>query len=164
MTRRLLPHPLLTPILALIWLLLVNSLSPGHMLLGLLLGWSIPVFTLRFWPEQVHIHRPLTLLRFLGVVLYDILVANFHVAYLILRGPRHLAPGFVVMPLRLRSDLGISLLVNTICLTPGTVSSWLSPDRTRLVVHGLDVRDPQGLVETIRQRYETPLLEVFESC
>jgi multicomponent K+:H+ antiporter subunit E len=68
------------------------------------------------------------------------------------------------MPLRLRSDLGISLLANTICLTPGTVSSWLSPDRTRLVVHGLDVRDPQRLVETIRQRYEIPLLEVFESC
>jgi multisubunit Na+/H+ antiporter MnhE subunit len=51
MTSRLLPHPLLTPILALIWLLLANSLSPGHILLGLLLGWSIPVFTLRFWPD-----------------------------------------------------------------------------------------------------------------
>lgn len=164
MTRRLLPHPLLTPILALIWLLLVNSLSPGHILLGLLLGWSIPVFTLQFWPDPVRIRRPLVLLRFLVVVLYDILVANFHVAYLILRGPRQLAPGFVVMPLRLRSELGISLLANTISLTPGTVSSWLSPDRTRLVVHGLDVRDPQGLVETIQRRYESPLLEVFESC
>jgi multicomponent K+:H+ antiporter subunit E len=164
MTSRLLPHPLLTPILALVWLLLANSLSPGHILLGLLLGWGIPVFTLRFWPEQVRIHRPLTLLHFLGVVLYDILVANFNVAHLILRGPRHLEPGFVVVPLRLRSELGISLLANTVSLTPGTVSSWLSPDRTRLVVHGLDVRDPRGLVETIRERYEKPLLEVFESC
>jgi multicomponent K+:H+ antiporter subunit F len=68
------------------------------------------------------------------------------VAHLILRGPRHLEPGFVVVPLRLSSELGISLLANTISLTPGTVSSWLSPDRTQLVVHGLDVRDPQGLV------------------
>ncbi len=164
MTSRLLPHPLLTPILALVWLLLANSLSPGHILLGLLLGWSIPIFTLRFWPEEIRLRRPLVLLRFIAVVLYDILVANFNVAYLILRGPRQLRPGFVVVPLRLRSDLGISLLANTVSLTPGTVSSWLSPDRTRLVVHGLDVRDPRGLVETIRQRYESPLLEVLESC
>jgi multicomponent K+:H+ antiporter subunit E len=164
MTSRLLPHPLLTPILVLIWLLLVNSLTPGHILLGLLLGWAIPAFTLRFWPETVRIRRPLALLRFMGVVLYDILVANFNVASLILRGPSQLEPKFVEVPLRLRSDLGISLLANTVSLTPGTVSSWLSPDRTRLVVHGLDVRDPQGLVETIRERYETPLLEVFESC
>lgn len=164
MSRRLLPHPLLTPILALLWVLLVNSLSPGHILLGLLLGWSIPVFTLRFWPEQVRIHRPLTLLRLLGVVLYDVLVANFNVAYLVIRGPRHLAPGFVVVPLQLSSDLGISLLANAISLTPGTVSSWLSPDRRTLVVHGLEVRDPQALVATIKARYEAPLLEVFESC
>jgi multicomponent K+:H+ antiporter subunit E len=161
---RLLPHPVLTPILVLIWLLLVNSLTPGHILLGLLLGWAIPAFTLRFWPEPVRIRRPLALLRFMGVVLYDIVVANFSVAYLIVRGPGRLEPKFVEIPLRLRSDLGISLLANTISLTPGTVSSWLSPDRTRLVVHGLDVRDPRELVETIRERYETPLLEVFESC
>jgi multicomponent K+:H+ antiporter subunit E len=164
MKSRLLPHPLLTPILALIWVLLVNNISPGSILLGLLLGWSIPVFTLQFWPEEVRIRRPLALLRFIGVVLYDIVVANFNVAYLILRGPRQLAPGFVVVPLRLSSDLGISLLANTISLTPGTVSSWLSPDRRTLVVHGLDVRDPQALVSIIKGRYEAPLLEVFESC
>ncbi|MGE5152402.1 MAG: Na+/H+ antiporter subunit E [Bdellovibrio bacteriovorus] len=164
MKHRLLPHPLLTPILALIWVLLANSLSPGHIMLGLLLGWSIPLFTLRFWPDEVRLRRPLVLLRFIAVVLYDILVANFNVAYLILRGPRRLQPGFVVVPLTISSELGISLLANTISLTPGTVSSWLSPDRRSLVVHGLDVRDPADLVATIKQRYEAPLLEVFESC
>jgi multicomponent K+:H+ antiporter subunit E len=164
MTTRLLPHPLLTPVLVLTWLLLVNSFAPGHILLGLLLGWSIPIFTKRFWPERVRLQRPLTLLRLIGVLLFDILVANFNVAYLILRGPGRLKPGFVVVPLRLRSDLGISLLANTISLTPGTVSSWLGPNRRSLIVHGLDVRDPDGLVAAIKQRYEAPLLEVFEPC
>jgi multicomponent K+:H+ antiporter subunit E len=164
MIHRLLPHPLLTPILTIVWLLLANSLAPGHILLGLLLGWAIPVFTLRFWPEQVCIRKPLTLVRFILIVLYDILVANFAVAWLILRGPRHAEPGFVEVPLELKSDLGTSLLANTISLTPGTVSSWLSPDRSRLVVHGLDVQDPADLVTTIKRRYEAPLLEIFESC
>lgn len=164
MKRWLLPHPILTLTLALIWLLLANRLTPGHLVLGLLLGWAIPIFTRRFWPETVHIHRPLTLARFLIVLLYDILVANVTVALLILRGPRRVVPGFVVVPLKLQSELGISLLANTISLTPGTVSAWLSPDRRSLVVHGIDVRNPGALIDTIQRRYEAPLLEVFEPC
>lgn len=162
--RRLLPHPLLTPILALVWLLLNNSFSPGHILLGLLLGWFIPWFTLRFWPERVRLRRPLTLLRFIGVVLYDIVVANLVVARRILGRPAALRPAFVSVPLELKTDLAISLLANTICLTPGTVSARLAPDRRCLLVHGLHVPDAGALVASIKQRYEAPLKEVFETC
>ena len=161
---RYLPHPLLTPILALVWLLLNNSIAPGHILLGLLLGWAIPWFTLRFWPERVRIRRPLTLLRFIAVVLYDIVVANLIVARRILGRPEHLRPAFVTLPLDLTSDLAISLLANTICLTPGTVSARLAPDRRSLLVHGLHVPDAAELVATIKARYEAPLKEVFEAC
>lgn len=158
----LLPHPLLTPLLALIWVLLVNSFSLGAILFGLVLGWAIPLFTLRFWPDRVYVRKPLMLLRFLFVLLYDILAANLAVAWLILRGPGRVEPAFVVVPLTLRSDLGISLLANTISVTPGTVSSWLSPDRRSLIVHGLNVTDPAALVDTIKHRYEAPLLQIFE--
>jgi len=162
--RRVLPHPLLTSILALVWLLLNNSVAPGHILLGLLLGWFISWFTLRFWPERVCIRRPMTLLRFVAVVLYDIVVANLVVARLILGRLDRLRPAFVSVPLELKTDLAISLLANTISLTPGTVSARLAPDRKSLLVHGLHVPDTPALVATIKQRYEAPLKEVFESC
>ncbi len=162
--RRWLPHPLLTPILAVLWLLLNNSLAPGQVVLGLLLGWAIPWFTLRFWPERVRIRRPLTLLRFTATVLYDIVVANLIVARRILGQPARLQPAFVTVPLELESDLAISLLANTISLTPGTVSARLAPDHKSLLVHGLHVPDAQALVATIKARYEAPLKEVFESC
>ena len=164
MKHSLLPHPVLTPVLALIWLLLVNSLAPGQIFLGLLLGWAIPIFTLRFWPERVHIAKPLTLLRFLAIVLYDILIANIAVAGLILAGTKQARPAFVRVPLAVRSDLGISLLANTVSLTPGTVSAWLSPDRSHLIVHGLQVQDHEALVSEIKTRYEAPIKEVFEPC
>lgn len=159
-----LPHPLLTPILAAVWLLLNNSLAPGHVVLGLLLGWAIPWFTLRFWPERVRIRRPMKLLRFVAVVLYDIAVANLIVARRILGRPERLRPAFVTLPLDLKSDLAISLLANTICLTPGTVSARLAPDRGSLLVHGLHVPDAAELVASIKARYEAPLKEVFEAC
>lgn len=161
-TRRLLPHPWLTLVLTLLWLLLSNSLAPGHLLLGLALAWLIPLLTLRFWPDTVHFHQPLTLLRFIARVLWDILVANLNVAQLILGKPERLSPAFFKIPLDLKGELAISLLANTISLTPGTLSVELSPDRRTLLVHGLDVPDPAATCAEIKARYEAPLKQVFE--
>jgi len=158
------PHPLVALTLAAVWLLMSNSLAPGQIALGLLLGWAITLFAARFWPTTPQIHRPLLLLRFIGVVLADIVVANLAVARLIVVSPARLRPAFVQVPLALKSDLAISVLANTICLTPGTVSSCLAPDRAHLLVHALDAADPDGLVATIKRRYEAPLREIFEPC
>ncbi|MDP1659449.1 MAG: Na+/H+ antiporter subunit E [Methylotenera sp.] len=162
--RRLLPHPIVTPVLVVIWLLLVNSTATGHILLGILLGWAIPFFTLQFWPDKVRIYKPLTLLRFTVIVFIDIILSNFIVARLILGNPSRLKPAFVVIPLALKSDIAISLLANTISLTPGTLSALLTADRQHLVVHALDVDNPVSLVDTIKERYEKPLQEIFEKC
>lgn len=162
--RRLFPHPLLSTILLVIWLLLANELSAGQVLLGTVLGLAVPLYTARFWPEQVKVRRPLLLLRFTVVVLYDIVVANIIVARWILGRQDALQPAFVVMPLALRSEAAISLLANTISLTPGTVSTFLSADRRCLIVHSLHTTDPDELLATIRERYETPLKEILEAC
>lgn len=161
---RFLPHPVLSLVLAAIWLLLANSLAFAHILLGLLLGWAIPLFTQDFWPDPVRIGKPLTLLRYTAIVGWDIVVANLVVARLILLRPTKLHPAFVAMPLDLNSDIAISLLANSICLTPGTVSALLSQDRKTLLIHALDVDDSEALIAKIKQRYEAPLKEVFESC
>lgn len=162
--NRLLPHPVLSLMLLAIWLLLVNRISVGHLLLGTVLGWAIPLYTARFWPDDVRVRRPMVLLRLLGVVLFDILVANIAVARLVLGSPARIQPAFVEMPLSLHSEVGISLLASTVSLTPGTVSAYLSADRTRLLIHSLHATDPDAVIATIRQRYEAPLKEVLESC
>ena len=160
--RRLLPHPLLSVSLTILWLLLVNELSAGALVLGALLGWLIPFATSRFWPEQIRIRHTGVLLRFLGVFAVDIVRGSFHVAWLILKGPTRLRPAFVEVPLALTTDLAISLLANTISLTPGTVSTRLAADKRTLVVHTIDTADAAALVAEIKQRYEAPLKQVFE--
>lgn len=156
------PHRILTPILVGIWLLLNNSLAPGQILLGLVLGCVIPAYTLAYWPHEIPIKRPGRLVIFLGRFLWDIVLANLAVARLILVGPSSLRPAFVVVPLQLRHELALSLLASVICLTPGTVSVRLSNDRRELLVHALDCSDPAALVVAIQQRFETPLKEIFE--
>lgn len=160
--RWLLPHPLMTLTLAVVWLLLVNTLDPGQLLLGLLLGVLIPRFTDAFWPERPRLKRPGLMLRYLARLLADIVVANFQVARLILGPAQRLRPAFIELPVTLRDPFAVSVLASTISLTPGTVSADLSRDRRTLLVHCLDVPDPEALCRHIKHRYETPLGEIFE--
>ncbi|MDK8262801.1 multicomponent K+:H+ antiporter subunit E [Pseudomonas sp. SORGH_AS199] len=159
---RLLPHPLLTVLLTLTWLLLNNSLSPGQLLLGLLLGWGIPLLCQDFLLHAPRLRRPLLLLRYMLMVLYDIIVANLHVARLVLGRTEALKPAFIEVPIDIEDEFLLTLLACVVSLTPGTVSSGLSGDRKTLLLHGLDVADKDEVIRQVKTRYEAPLKEIFE--
>lgn len=159
---RALPHPLLSLALLLVWLALVNSLAPGQIVLGLVLALAIPRALSGFWPSRPHVQRPLVLFRLVPVVLYDIVVANLIVAALILSPARAPRPHFIELPLDLTDEFAITVLASIITLTPGTLSADLAPDRRHLLIHGLDIDDPETLVASIKARYERPLKEIFE--
>ena len=77
-------------------------------------------------------------------------------------GPeRRITPGFIWLPLDIRNIHGIAALTSIITLTPGTVSSALSEDRRYLLVHVLNLSDPDAVIEHIKRRYEKPLMEIF---
>ncbi|PRY70661.1 Na+/H+ antiporter subunit E [Halomonas ventosae] len=156
-----LPRPLFSLFLALLWLLMVNEVSVAHALLGLALGVAIPFVTHGFWPEEAKIRRPLPLLRYLLVLLVDILRSNLVVALRILRPARHLRPGFFSYPLALEDDFAITILASTISLTPGTVSIHYDAEANTLLVHALHLEDEAETIAAIRKRYEQPLEEIF---
>jgi multicomponent K+:H+ antiporter subunit E len=156
-----LPHPRLSLLLLLIWLLLNDSLAPGHILLGSTLGLIIPLFTQRFWPDRAHLRRPLLAIQLIGRVLLDIIIANFAVTRVVL-GPREgIKPAFVRVPLDVKGAFGVTTLASVISLTPGTVSAELDPEQRHLLVHALSEEDPERLVEQIKIRYEAPIKEIF---
>jgi len=159
--KRLLPHPIFSLVLLLVWLLLNNTLSAGHILLGSIIALVLPWATASFWADRLHLHKPGLALRFLLLVLWDITVANIHVAKLILGPRRKLRPAFVYYPLELDNDFAITVLAATISLTPGTVSIDVSSDHRTLLVHGLDVDDEVALIAEIKSRYEAPIKEIF---
>lgn len=156
------PHPIVSAALLLLWLVLNSTIAFGHVLLGMLLGWSIPWVTKALWAKQLRLHQPVVALRLLGVVLYDIVIANLTVARLIIGPVAALRPAFVRVPLDVSEPFAIWTLASIITLTPGTVSAELSADRRTLLVHALDLDDAAALVAEIKQRYEAPLKEIFE--
>lgn len=159
--RRLLPSPLLSAALLLVWLLLNDTLAPGQVLLGALLALALPLLTDRLRPERARLRRPLRAVRLFLVVLVDIVLANIEVARRILGPESVLRPRFVWLPLDIRDPYGIAALAGIITLTPGTLSSDLSADRRYLLVHAFNCDDPAALAASIKQRYERPLMEIF---
>ncbi|TCT05069.1 Na+/H+ antiporter subunit E [Aquabacter spiritensis] len=163
MRARFLPHPLLTVLVTLVFVFLMNEVTPGVVVLGLVLGLAIPLLTAPFWPGRPQLKAPLVIAEFMLIVMWDIVVSNIEVAKLILfRRGESLRSRFIRVPLDLRTPEAIAMLAGTITMTPGTVSADLSADGKALLVHCLDTGDPEATAASIKARYERRLKRIFE--
>ncbi|GGC07012.1 monovalent cation/H+ antiporter subunit E [Marinobacterium zhoushanense] len=160
-TRRWIPMPAQSLILFATWLLLNNTLAPGHILLGAFLALAIPLLVVPMQAPQPRVRSHLRAVRYTLMVLYDILVANFEVAMRVIGPMSKLQPAFVAVPLDIEGTLPITILASTISLTPGTVSAEVSEDRQWLYIHVLHLTDEAQLIAQIKSRYEAPLKEIF---
>jgi len=162
MTQRLLPHPIVSCIVAAVWLALNSSVAPVHLAAAAALGVALPLALGHLLDDPVHVHKPLTAVRLALVVVWDIVVANLAVARRVLGPAGRLRPGFITVPLDAATHPdAAALLAAIIALTPGTVTTDIDDARTRILVHVLDLEDPAALVAEIKRRYERPLNEVF---
>jgi len=161
--RRLLPSPYLSVLLGLLWLVLNQSYSPGHLLLGALLGIAGPVWTAPLRPSRVRLHRLPLALRLVGRVAVDVVVSNLQVAAAVWRsGPAGPTSRFVRIPLDLRDAYGLAALAIITTVVPGTVWSELALDRSAVLLHLFRAGDDEAFVADFKQRYEKPLMEIFE--
>ena len=162
MLTRLLPHPGLTTLLIAVWLLLPNTFTVGGLLMAIVIGILVPLLTAPFWPNRPPLRFGWPMIEYALVVLWDIVIANFQVARLILfRRNRDLRSRWLVIPLDLRSAEAITTLAGTISLTPGTVSADVAADGRSLLVHALHVEDEAAEVARIKARYEARLIRIF---
>ncbi len=160
---RLLPRPGTSLFLLVVWLMLNVSVSVGHIILGSVFAVIIPLLCAPLQIPQPKIKRPLKALRYVFMVMGDIVIANVQVAILVLGPMRRIKPGFVAVPLDLKDNFPITVLANTVTMTPGTVSAELSKDKNWLYVHVLNMPDDeQEIVSLIKQRYESAIREMFQ--
>ncbi|WCM91547.1 Na+/H+ antiporter subunit E [Acidovorax sp. NCPPB 2350] len=164
MMKRLFPAPLLSVALAGMWLLLNQSLGAGQLILAALVGVCIPLLTRGLRPLPVRVRRPGTVLRLTLSVVVDTTVSNLSVVrFLAFPSRRRHPSGFVQIPLDLRDANGLAVLAVIVCITPGTSWAELSLDRSVLMLHVLELDNPQDVIDQVKQRYERPLMEIFES-
>ncbi len=162
--NRWLPFPATSAALLTLWLLINQSVAPAHLLPGVILAVVIPLLLRRLQPlPALRLSKPLALLRLLSMALIEIVRSCFNVSRVILFvRAEGLESRFIRVPLDLRNPYGLALLSCLINSTPGTVWVEILPEGHELVLHVFDLHDEQWWIDTIKQRYERPLIDVFE--
>lgn len=160
---RLLPYPLLAALLLVMWLLLQQSLNPEHFLLGSVIAMVASHVMAALQPEPLKVRRPQKIVKLVWLVTLDVIRSNIAVTRIILKGlARKENRGFLIVPLKLTNSYGLVILACIVTATPG--SAWIEYNaaRSTVLIHVLDLVDDNEWIETLKNRYEILLLEIFE--
>lgn len=162
MLRKLLPHPGLSVLLILTWLMLVNEFKWGSLVFASILAVILPLLTAPYWPNRPLVKSWPAVAEYVAIVLWDIVKSNITVAMIVLFRPASkLNPLWVTVPLDVTSPEAITVLAGTITMTPGTVTADLSADGRSLLIHCLDATDADAVRDDIKSRYEARLQRIF---
>lgn len=111
--------------------------------------------------------RFLFFIRYAFTFLWEMIKANFNVAYIVINPKLPIKPGIVKIKTELTKDTARTVLANSITLTPGTMSVDINPETGEIYIHWIKVKskDPKDVQENtnkISQVFEKVLTEVFE--
>jgi multicomponent Na+:H+ antiporter subunit E len=147
-------------VLFVFWLLLSWHFDPEHLLLGLISSILVAYFfgdLLRLIEvNDLSMRKIILLIRYMVYLAYSILLANIDVAYRVLHPNMPINPRIVKFRSRLRSDIGRTVLANSITLTPGTIT--INVEDGTFYVHALSEKSAEELLEG---GMEKRLLRIF---
>jgi multicomponent K+:H+ antiporter subunit E len=160
--RKILPHPMLSLLIVILWMLLVNKLALGSLVMAAILGIIIPLLTAPYWPGRPKLARPIEVWAYIGIVVWDVIVSSFVVAKVILfLRPDQIKSAFITVPIDLPTPEAITLLAGTITMTPGTVTADIASNGRALLIHSLHAPDPDAVRDEIKSRYEARIKRIF---
>lgn len=107
-----------------------------------------------------------TWIKYFFVFIWEMIKANINVASIVIHPRLPIKPGIVKIKTRLTSESALTVLANSITLTPGTMTVDINPEKHELYIHWIKVvsRDPHDVEENtkiISSVFEKILLEVL---
>ena len=154
------PHPLVSVLCGISWIMLAHSLDAGTLIMALLLAIVIPKLISPFIDRTPNINWK-EAIKLIFIVIWDIIICNINVAKLVLGPTKNLKPKWFRVPLDTQHEEVNTLLAMIITTTPGTVSAGIDQDRGDILVHALNTDDIEQEIKSIKTRYEQPLMQIF---
>jgi multicomponent Na+:H+ antiporter subunit E len=115
--------------------------------------------------KQQHILRRLLYgILYFFLFLWEMIKANIHVALIVIHPLRPINPGIIKIKTALTKEVSMTILGNSITLTPGTFTIDINPTKKELYIHCIVVKSTNidENTKAIGQRFESLLREVFE--
>lgn len=151
--------PLATLVLSIsaIWLLLRGDASPGNFFVGLILALISILFLRRTYNQERSFRRVGGIIHFIINFTRELIVANIQVLKIVLSPKLNIRPAIIAFKTDCKTPLGLTLLANSITLTPGTLSIDISEDQSNIYIHILDMENPDRVRDDIRRGLEEPV-------
>jgi multicomponent Na+:H+ antiporter subunit E len=156
-------------ILFVFWICLSGQFDIFHLSLGVISCVLVSLISgdLLFHEKRIRSAYPGEILRFLKYLpwlLYQIVLANLHVAYLVLH-PKMLTlidPHIIRFKVKLKTDIGLTTFANSITLTPGTITVLIHEES--FYVHAINQKVADDLLtgemeDRVTQIYQEGNLE-----
>lgn len=150
-------------ILMLVWLALTRTLALPSVIAGLFSSLLVVVFWRAIMPRiptSTHklLKRPVRLTRFALTLAKRFVISTLHTTWLILKGGEE--GRMMALPIHLKDTLARFILLNSITLTPSTISLLAEDDL--LYIHWLQASGGHGDWEEIKESLEARLYSLFE--
>jgi len=148
-----------------LWLALSSKLNRSELICGVVVCLIISLFGAHIYSKlglpPLSLKGILFSLIYIIVLFWEIIKANFDVAYRIIHPKMPIEPGIVVIKTRLKSDIAKMILANSITLTPGTFTLDVIGDE--LLIHWINVKaeDIDDATSLIGHRFEKYLRVIF---
>lgn len=153
---------LLNVLLALLWGAVTGSFAPRTLLFGYVVGYFVLLLARPVIGRSAYHGSVWRATSYAAHFVYDLVKSSVIVAADVLTPGLWARPAVVAIPLEVKSPAAITLLANTISLTPGTLSLDVSDDRTTLYVHAMYNGDRPEVVRADIKRLERRVKALME--
>ena len=147
-------------LLAIVWVLLTGNINGSNFVFGFVLGFFIVwMISLRNKDTRYVKFIP-KIIVFVLYFFYQLIKANFEVAYEVATPHHNMNPGIVAIPLDITTDFEITVLTSVIALTPGSLCIDVSEDKKTLYVHSMNIVSREDYIHQIKNGFEKRLLNI----
>ncbi len=106
--------------------------------------------------------RLFRLIAFIIYYLKELVLSSLYVAYDIMTPKDLMRPGFVEVPIDLKSETAIIALANLISMTPGSLTVDMTPDKKKIYIHAMYLFDKEKFIQKIKGELEHRIQLIFE--
>lgn len=150
-------------VLFLVWLAITRSFTIAYLAAGVISSAAVSIFWRVVMPQSISsasqlIRHPIRFLHFIVVLVQRFIRSTLSTSWLILRGDED--GRIMALPIHVRDPLARFMLLNSITLTPSTISLLVEDDL--LYIHWLQATGGKSDWSEIKESLDTRLLALFE--